>query len=178
MYRMWQSCKCVLVTAPRRRLQMFTLMHSKLIGAQCPVWSGSPMIKWSVKNPFFFFFLCVLGEHIFRGFTEQLVFIGHSHGNVWKSLAWKTAVQLQIRSLLRPITAGFPHRNVQLIERWQKPFREFKMSSLWKKKNKPQIFFLFWHRCADMQVRMPSEAQERVKFYCHFKYKCVNISLD
>lgn len=80
MYRMWQSCKCVLVTAPRRRLQMFTLMHSKLIGAQCPVWSGSPMIKWSVKNPFFSFPLCARRTH-FQGFYWA--------AGVYRPFTWK-----------------------------------------------------------------------------------------
>lgn len=44
---------------------------------------GLPTIKCTVKNPFC---LSMIWTHSDSGFTEQLVFTGHSHGNVLKSL--------------------------------------------------------------------------------------------
>lgn len=51
-------------------------------------------------------------------FTEQLVFTGHSHGNVLKSpRPDKTGIKLQLQLAPQPITDGFPHNKKKKKDR-------------------------------------------------------------
>lgn len=73
--------------------------------------AGLHTIKWTVKNPFR---LKVIWTHSDNGFTEQLVFAGHSHGYMLKS-RWSD----QLASTLIPLTTPADHSRICTQQRQQ-----------------------------------------------------------
>lgn len=73
--------------------------------------AGLHTIKWTVKNPFR---LNVIWTHSDNGFTEQLVFAGHSHGYMLKS-RWSD----QLASTLIPLTTPADHSRICTQQRQQ-----------------------------------------------------------